>query len=98
MVIYYGGDIITMAGCFLEYEEAVVTAGKKIVFTGPMSEAVKKYGNGAKMHNLHGKTMMPGFVEPHAHSLLSAIMLSNDIIAPYDWVLPDTVKKGVQGE
>ena len=26
------------------------------------------------------------------------IMLQNEIIAPYDWVLPSGVKKGVQGQ
>ena len=41
--------------------------------------------------------MMPGFIEPHLHPSIAAIMLPNEIIAPYDWVLPDETKRGVQG-
>ena len=41
--------------------------------------------------------MMPGFIEPHLHPSIAAIMLPNEIIAPYDWVLPDETKIGVQG-
>jgi predicted amidohydrolase YtcJ len=49
------------------------------------------------MVDLQGKTMMPGFIEPHLHPTIAAVMLPNEIIAPYDWVLPDETKKGVQG-
>jgi predicted amidohydrolase YtcJ len=41
--------------------------------------------------------MMPGFVEPHVHPSIAASILPNEIIAPYDWVLPAETKKGVIG-
>ncbi|HIQ46248.1 MAG TPA: amidohydrolase, partial [Sulfurovum sp.] len=34
--------------------------------------------------DLKGKTMMPGFIEPHLHPSIAAIMLLNDTIAPHD--------------
>jgi len=40
---------------------------------------------------------MPGFVEPQVHPSIAASILPNEIIAPYDWVLPTETKKGVIG-
>jgi hypothetical protein len=96
LVSYFGGDIITMEGKKLETAEAVVTNFNEIVFVGSKKEADMQFPN-AKPHNLKGNTLMPGFVEPHVHPSLAATMLPNEIIAPYDWVLPTGTKKGVSG-
>jgi len=95
--IYFNGDIITMEGENPKYSEAVVEANGKIIFEGDLKTAENKYKNAAKF-DLDGKTLMPGFIEPHLHPSLAAIMLQNEIIAPYDWKLPSGTKKGVQGE
>lgn len=95
--IYFNGDIITMEGESPQYLEAVVVAGGKIIFQGDLKTAENKYINATKF-DLDGKTLMPGFIEPHLHPSLAAIMLQNEIIAPYDWNLPSGTKKGVQGE
>jgi predicted amidohydrolase YtcJ len=95
-VLYMGGDIITMDGDSLEMAEAVVTQDDEIVFVGALVDAEKEFPN-SKMHDLKGNTLMPGFVEPHVHPSLAATMLPNEIIAPYDWVLPNGIKKGVSG-
>ncbi len=94
--IYTGGEIITMAGDELNYAQAVAISGDKIIFVGDTYQAMTYGGETTELVDLANKTMMPGFVEPHVHPSLAAIMLTNEIIAPYDWVLPDTVKKGVQ--
>ncbi len=93
--VYYNGDIITMTGEQELYVEAVVAEGEKIIFTGTKEEAINQFP-GAFHHDLKGQTMLPGFIEPHLHPSLAAVMLQNEIIAPYDWQLPDVVKKGVQ--
>ena len=94
-ILYSGGDIITMSDdSHLEYAEAVVTSNDIILFVGSKTEADTKYPD-AKHHSLNGKTMMPGFIEPHVHPSLAATILPNEIIAPYDWVLPDRIQKGV---
>ncbi len=92
--IYYGGDIITMEGDKPEYAGAVVRQNDKIVFVGKKDEAEKQYPN-AVQYDLKGNTMMPGFIEPHLHPLIAAVVLSGDIIAPHDWNVPEEVKKGV---
>ena len=95
--IYFNGDIITMEGESPQYLEAVVEADGKILFEGDLKTAENKYKNATKF-DLDGKTLLPGFIEPHLHPSLAAIMLQNEIIAPYDWKLPSGTKKGVQGD
>ena len=64
--IYYGGDIITMSGDEPTYAEAIVTSGDSIAFVGPLSEAKKRFPS-SKKNNLNGKTVLPGFIDAHAH-------------------------------
>ena len=94
--LYSGGNIITMHGNTLNLVEAIVTEKEIIVFAGDKADALDKFPT-AKKYNLKGKALMPGFVEPHVHPSLAATMLPNEIIAPYDWVLPNGTKKGVIG-
>ncbi|NRB82884.1 MAG: amidohydrolase [Winogradskyella sp.] len=94
--VFYGGDIITMDGNELELAEAVVAQNEEIVYVGSLAEAKKEFPEAIE-HNLKGRTLMPGLVEPHVHPSLAATMLPNEIIAPYDWVLPNGTKKGVTG-
>jgi predicted amidohydrolase YtcJ len=95
--VYYNGDILTMEGDKANYAEAVVIKDGKITFVGSKDEAMKQAGEGHVMVDLEGKTMMPGFIEPHVHPSIAASILPNEIIAPYDWVLPTETKKGVIG-
>jgi predicted amidohydrolase YtcJ len=95
--IYFGGDILTMANDTAEYAEAVAVLNGKILFVGKKEQALLHQSDETVMVDLQGNTMMPGFIEPHLHPSIAAIMLPNEIIAPYDWVLPDETKIGVQG-
>ena len=65
--MYFGGDIITMEGDEPTYAEAVVVREGRIEFVGNASEAMEKAGSGHRMINLKGKTMVPGFIDGHAH-------------------------------
>ena len=91
--VYYNGDIVTMEGKKPNYAQAVVTNNGKIIYVGKKSKAMKIAGPGHKMVDLQGKTMMPGFIEPHVHPFIAAVILPNEIIAPYDWILPTETKK-----
>ncbi len=95
--IYFGGDIVTMAGDGLEYVEAVAILDGTILAAGDLDMAAALKSDRTRMVNLQGRTMMPGFIEPHVHPSIAAVMLPNEIIAPYDWVLPGETKQGVQG-
>lgn len=93
--MYFNGDIITMEGMEESYEETVIEQKGKIIFLGTKEEALKKHKD-AIPHDLKGKTLLPGLIEPHLHPSLAAIMLQNEVIAPYDWNIPTGLKKGAQ--
>lgn len=65
--IYFGGDIITMEGDSAVYAEAVAVKDGKIVFVGSKADAEKMKGDGTKMKDLQGRTLVPGFIDGHAH-------------------------------
>ena len=92
--LYYGGDIITMEGDKPEYVKAVIERDGKIIYAGDKASAVNNFAGKTVEVDLKGKTMMPGFIEPHLHPLIAAILLSGDIVAPHDWNVPDGIKKG----
>ena len=48
------------------YAEAIVAQNGKIVFVGSKSEAESKFKDSEKI-DLKGKTLLPGFIDPHSH-------------------------------
>lgn len=64
--LYFNGDIITMEEDTPKYAKAIVTQNGKIVFVGSQSDATSKYKNSEKI-DLKGKTLLPGFIDPHSH-------------------------------
>ncbi|NAS12198.1 amidohydrolase [Poritiphilus flavus] len=84
-VVYFGGDILTMRGETPEYAEALVVKDGKITFVGPSDAAMKEAGEGHKMSNLGGKTLLPGFIDGHAHfGSFSAQAIGAQILPPPD--------------
>ena len=65
--VYYGGDILTLEGDTPQYVEALVVRDGKIEFAGASGEAMEVAGAGHKMADLAGKTLLPGFIDGHAH-------------------------------
>lgn len=83
--VYYGGDIITMAGDTTEYVEALATREGKIIFTGSKAAAMNRFEGKAEEVNLKGKTMLPGFIDAHAHfSNFSSQSIGAQILPPPD--------------
>jgi len=69
--IYFGGDILTMAGDQPEYVEAIAVKDGKITFAGTKAEAMRQRESNAQMIDLQGKTLLPGFIDGHGHAGLS---------------------------
>ena len=83
--VYYGGDIITMAGDNPSYVEAVVQREGKIIFTGSKADALARFEGKADEVDLQGKTMLPGFIDAHAHfSSFSSQAIGAQILPPPD--------------
>ena len=80
--LYYNGNILTMESEKPEYAEAVVTQDGKIVFVGSKEEAEENYAKADKI-DLKGKTMLPGFIDPHSHfGMVSNTMGQVDLNPP----------------
>lgn len=63
--VYYGGDIITMEGEKPVYAEAIAIKDGKIVFVGSKEKALNDFKGNAV--DLHGKTLLPAFLDGHSH-------------------------------
>lgn len=83
--IYFGGDILTMAGNEPQYDEAVVQREGRIIFVGSEDEALEKFGGKADEVDLGGKTMLPGFIDAHGHlKNVGFQALAADLLPPPD--------------
>lgn len=87
--IFYGGPIVTVNEKQPEVSALAVRDGN-ILAVGEAADIMKAHtGESTKMVDLKGRTLMPGFVEPHVHISLTAITdhlalnLSNFSL-PYD--------------
>ncbi len=72
--IYFGGDIITMEGDSAVYAEAIAVKDGKISFVGTRADADKLKGDSTVINDLQGKTLLPGFIDPHSHFMSSLAM------------------------
>ncbi|WP_269790454.1 amidohydrolase [Stenotrophomonas sp. Iso1] len=65
--IYYGGDIVTVNDAQPTVEALAIKDGK-IVALGSLSDiTTSSKGASTKMVDLKGKTLLPGFIDPHSH-------------------------------
>lgn len=64
--IFHGGSIITMNEVQPNAEAVAVRAGR-IVAVGSLEELKTWRSKGTEMIHLGGKTLLPGFVDPHMH-------------------------------
>ncbi len=70
--MYHNGDIITMEGDEANYAKVVLVQEGKIIYVGNKEIAINEYRN-VNLHDLNGKTLIPGLIEPHLHPSLAAI-------------------------
>ncbi|THB70962.1 MAG: amidohydrolase [Desulfobulbaceae bacterium] len=64
--MFTGGTILTVDEQFSE-AEAIAIEGTRIIAVGSLDEVKSRVGDQAEVINLNGRTMLPGFVDPHAH-------------------------------
>ena len=67
-LIITGGPIVTMEGDQPTTVEAIVVDDGKITFVGSKAAALERQGDGTVLKDLGGKTLMPGFIDGHAHA------------------------------
>ncbi len=79
--VFTNADIITMDPGNPRSESVAVADGK-IIAVGNKDAVMKAAGAGAKVVDLGGKTLMPGFIDPHSHVFLNAIKITTANLSP----------------
>lgn len=83
--IYHGGTILTMAGAQPHTVAALAVRNGRIVLAGSLAAAKKQVGPHTRQVNLHGKTLLPGFVDGHSHfSGVGLQAVSANLLPPPD--------------
>ena len=72
-IVFTGGTVLTVDAEF-SAAEAIAVRGNRILAVGTDAAVREAAGNGAKIVDLGGKTMLPGFVDPHTHVVAGSIV------------------------
>ena len=72
-VIYHGGTIIPLASAGATPVEAIAVRGGQMVAVGARSDIDGLKGDATKVIDLDGRTLLPGFIDPHQHSCFVAL-------------------------
>ncbi|MDC7240980.1 MAG: amidohydrolase family protein [Spirochaetales bacterium] len=71
--IFTGGTILTVDKDFSE-AEAVAVKGNRIISVGRLRDVRRAVDGNYELIDLEGKTMLPGFVDPHNHVINGAMV------------------------
>jgi predicted amidohydrolase YtcJ len=71
--IFTGGTILTVDKDFSEVE-AIAIRGNKILSVGTRADVTKAAGVNAQTVDLAGRTMLPGFIDPHTHVVAGSVV------------------------
>ncbi len=70
--IYHGGPILTMVADG-DRAEALAVKDGYILAVGTMAEVMSRKADDTKLIDLGGKSLMPGFIDPHSHIALQSV-------------------------
>ena len=79
--IYHGGPILTMTKDG-ERAEALAVLNGQILAVGAIAEVMTRKGADTKLIDLGGKTLMPGFFDPHSHVVMQSVKFSTANLDP----------------
>ena len=71
--VFTGGTILTVDSKFSQ-AEAIVIRGNKILSVGTDVQVRAAAGENAKIVDLKGKTVLPGFIDPHTHVVAGSVV------------------------
>ena len=79
---------------------AVAVSGKRIFAVGSLAQVKSALGDRPYKidDTFKTKVVLPGFIEQHLHTLLGALTLTVEVIAPEDWVLPGKTFKAANSQ
>lgn len=80
-IIYSGGTILTMDDANPR-AEAVAVKGGNIIAVGVAADVMKLKGGQTQVVDLGGRTMLPGFVDPHGHVTMGGMQAASANLLP----------------
>jgi predicted amidohydrolase YtcJ len=89
LVVYTAKKIITMEPAMPEASAVAVSEGR-IVAVGTL-DSLKPWTGSRETRidrSLEDRVLMPGFIDPHVHPSLPAVLTQFPFLAPDDWTLP----------
>ena len=82
IVVFRNGIVLPVDAAFSEHE-ALAIRGNQIMAMGTADEVMDAAGGGARVVDLGGRTLLPGFIEPHMHFALLAGFGSARDVGPF---------------
>lgn len=87
--VYTGGPILTINDAQPSAEAVAVKDGR-ILAVGALADMLQHRGEGTKVFDLSGRTMLPGFVDSHGHVVMGGLQaLSANLLSPPDGKVRD---------
>jgi predicted amidohydrolase YtcJ len=71
--VFTGGTVLTVDSNFSQ-AEAIAIRGNKILAVGTDAQVRAAAGENAKIIDLEGKTVLPGFIDPHSHVVAGSVV------------------------
>ncbi|MHA1164837.1 MAG: amidohydrolase [Alphaproteobacteria bacterium] len=71
--VFTGGTVLTVDADFSE-AEALAIRGNKILAVGREKDVRKAAGDSARIIDMNGRVLMPGFIDPHTHVITGAVI------------------------
>lgn len=99
--LFFNGDILTVDDKNPQVEAVAVKNGT-IIFAGDRQQAFSLKGEKTELVDLKGMTLLPGFIDPHTHVFLRAVIDASTDVSPFKYktidevlsVLKEALKKG----
>lgn len=86
--IFYNAKIFT-ANRNAPFAEAIAIKGKKIVAVGNFAEVISTVSANAERTDLHGRFLMPGFVDSHNHAIKGGAALTKPNVDDQDFSIKE---------
>jgi predicted amidohydrolase YtcJ len=71
VIVFRNGTVLPADAAFLQHD-AIALQGNRILAVGPEDAVMSAAGSGARIIDLDGRAVLPGFIEPHMHFALMA--------------------------
>ena len=81
-IVFRNGVVLPVDDGFTEHT-AIAIRGNKVLAVGSNEAVASAAGSGAKIIDLAGRTVLPGFIEPHMHFALLAAFGHTEDVGPF---------------